>query len=72
MKQNAIVIVHLSRFVNTKHSLCVVDVFEDIVDGVLYCSHTRKQFLCVEVEMFEVVIVVYIVWIKVTATIGGR
>ena len=46
----------------------MVDMFEDVVDMVMYCSHSVEQFFCGGGGEFVVVIEVYGAWIKAMET----
>ena len=46
----------------------MVDTFEDVVDVVVYCSHSIKPFYCGGRGEFVVVIEVYGAWIKAIET----
>ena len=46
----------------------MVDVFEDVMDMVVYCSHSVQTFFCSGGGEFVVVIEVYGAWIKAIET----
>ena len=46
----------------------MVDIFEDVVDMVMYCSHSVEPFFCGGRGEFVVVIEVYGAWIKAIDT----
>ena len=50
----------------------VVDLFEDVVDVVMHCSHSVKPFFCNGGKEFVVVIEVYGAWIKAIETSVGE
>ena len=51
----------------------MVDTFEDVVDMVVYRSHSIEPFFCGRRGQFVVVIEVYGAWIKAIETsVGGE
>ena len=51
----------------------MVELFEDVVDVVVHCSHSIKPFFCRGGGQFVVVIEVYGAWIKAIETsVGGE
>ena len=66
--QNPIVNVKLSRFFNMPCASFMVDAFENVVDMVVYCSHSVKPFFCGRAGEFVGVIEVYGAWIKAIET----
>ena len=66
--QNSIINAELSRFFNMQGALFMVDAFEDVLDIVVYCSHSVKAFFRGGEGEFVVVIEVYCLWIKTIET----
>ena len=56
MNQDTIVNIEVSSFFNLKVASFVVDLFEDVVDVVMHCSHSVEPFFCSEGGEFVVVI----------------
>ena len=50
VNQDLMVNIELSSFFSMKGASVVLDVFEDVMDVVIYCSHSVKLLLCSEME----------------------
>ena len=71
INQNPIINVELSSFFNIKGPSFIADVFEDIMDVVVYCSHSVRGFLCRWPGKFVVVVEVHGAWIRAIETSVG-
>ena len=59
INQDPVVNVELSSFFNMKGASFMVDAFEDVIDMVVYSSHSVKSFFCSGGGMFITVVEVY-------------
>lgn len=60
--------IELFSFFHIRCTLCIVDVFEDIIEVVVHCSHSVDPFFCSSGTQFVVVGKEHIAYIKTTET----
>ena len=68
IKQHLLSNCEVPHFCSRKHASFVLDLFEDLVDMVVHCSHSKKTFFCCSGEEFVVVVEVHGVCIKAKET----